>query len=173
MPIHLIGGVADSSTAAQTRGFVRAARECGVIGASLYTTGAPPRSTLVEPERGQAPAGADARLLTRSDLLEVARRGPVEPLEPRLRPEPLEDLAGLGKERLGFIRSPLSSQPLAVLGSVTASQNDSSTSRNAAAAALRPGSTRSSSPRRAASSALKRASWAPMDGGFLPERARP
>ena len=36
VPIHLIGGVADSSTAAQTRGFVRAARECGVIGASLY-----------------------------------------------------------------------------------------------------------------------------------------
>ena len=39
VPIHLIGGVADSSTAAQTRGFVRAARECGVIGASLYDWG--------------------------------------------------------------------------------------------------------------------------------------
>src|SRR5262245_36560353 len=39
VPIHLIGGVADASTAAQARGFVRAARECGVIGASLYDWG--------------------------------------------------------------------------------------------------------------------------------------
>ena len=39
VPIHLIGGVADSSTTAQARGFVRAARECGVIGASLYDFG--------------------------------------------------------------------------------------------------------------------------------------
>jgi hypothetical protein len=36
VPIHVIGGVADSASAAQVRGFVRAARACGVLGASLY-----------------------------------------------------------------------------------------------------------------------------------------
>jgi hypothetical protein len=36
VPIHVIGGIADDSDAAETRGFVRAAREHGVLGASLY-----------------------------------------------------------------------------------------------------------------------------------------
>jgi hypothetical protein len=36
VPIHLIGGIADASTAAQVQGFVRAARECGAFGASMY-----------------------------------------------------------------------------------------------------------------------------------------
>jgi hypothetical protein len=36
VPIHVIGGIADDSSASETRGFVRAAREHGVLGASLY-----------------------------------------------------------------------------------------------------------------------------------------
>ncbi|HEX2025396.1 MAG TPA: hypothetical protein VHH92_03270 [Actinomycetota bacterium] len=36
VPIHVIGGIADASSGAETRGFVRAAREHGVLGASLY-----------------------------------------------------------------------------------------------------------------------------------------
>ena len=36
VPIHVIGGVADSASTAQVRSFVRAARACGVLGASLY-----------------------------------------------------------------------------------------------------------------------------------------
>src|SRR5262249_54824747 len=36
VPIHVIGGIADASTSAQVRGFVQAARTCGVMGASMY-----------------------------------------------------------------------------------------------------------------------------------------
>jgi hypothetical protein len=36
VPIHAIGGVADASTTAQVQGFVRAARQCGTTGASIY-----------------------------------------------------------------------------------------------------------------------------------------
>ena len=36
MPIHVIGGIADASSGSEGRGFVRAVREHGVIGASLY-----------------------------------------------------------------------------------------------------------------------------------------
>jgi hypothetical protein len=36
IPIHVIGGIADSSTAAEDRAVVRAARERGILGASLY-----------------------------------------------------------------------------------------------------------------------------------------
>jgi hypothetical protein len=36
MPVHAIGGLADNVNAGQARAFVRAARACGVIGASLY-----------------------------------------------------------------------------------------------------------------------------------------
>jgi hypothetical protein len=39
VPIHLIGGVADAASTAQVRGFVRAARDCGVAGGSLYDFG--------------------------------------------------------------------------------------------------------------------------------------
>lgn len=39
VPIHLIGGVADAASAAEVRGFVRAARVCGVTGGSLYDFG--------------------------------------------------------------------------------------------------------------------------------------
>lgn len=35
-PVHAIGGLADEVSAGQARAFVRAARACGVIGASLY-----------------------------------------------------------------------------------------------------------------------------------------
>jgi hypothetical protein len=37
VPIHVIGGIANASGAAETRAFVRAVRERGVIGASFYT----------------------------------------------------------------------------------------------------------------------------------------
>jgi len=36
VPIHVIGGIADPATPAELRGFVRAVRESGVIGASVY-----------------------------------------------------------------------------------------------------------------------------------------
>jgi hypothetical protein len=36
-PIHVIGGIANESSDAETRGFVRAVREHGIIGASFYT----------------------------------------------------------------------------------------------------------------------------------------
>jgi hypothetical protein len=36
VPIHIIGGIADASSGPETRGFVRSAREHGVLGASLY-----------------------------------------------------------------------------------------------------------------------------------------
>ena len=36
VPIHMIGGVAENATAGQVRGFVRAARDCRVMGASIY-----------------------------------------------------------------------------------------------------------------------------------------
>lgn len=36
VPIHVIGGIADASAGPETRGFVHAAREHGVLGASLY-----------------------------------------------------------------------------------------------------------------------------------------
>lgn len=36
-PIHVIGGIADGSDDEETRGFVRAVREYGIIGASFYT----------------------------------------------------------------------------------------------------------------------------------------
>lgn len=36
VPIHAIGGISDDSSRAEVRGFVRAAREHGVLGASLY-----------------------------------------------------------------------------------------------------------------------------------------
>ena len=36
IPIHVIGGIADSSNAAEDRAVVRAARERGILGASLY-----------------------------------------------------------------------------------------------------------------------------------------
>ena len=36
-PIHVIGGIANESTNAETRGFVRAVREHGLIGSSFYT----------------------------------------------------------------------------------------------------------------------------------------
>ena len=36
VPIHVIGGISDDSTAAETRGFVHAIREQGVVGASYY-----------------------------------------------------------------------------------------------------------------------------------------
>jgi hypothetical protein len=39
VPIHLIGGVAESASTAEVRGFVRAARTCGVAGGSLYDFG--------------------------------------------------------------------------------------------------------------------------------------
>jgi hypothetical protein len=39
VPIHLIGGIADAASTAQVRGFVRAARACGVVGGSLYDFG--------------------------------------------------------------------------------------------------------------------------------------
>lgn len=37
VPIHVIGGIADAATSAETTGFVEAVRERGVIGASYYT----------------------------------------------------------------------------------------------------------------------------------------
>jgi len=37
VPIHVIGGIANASSGAETRGFVHAVRERGVIGASFYT----------------------------------------------------------------------------------------------------------------------------------------
>jgi hypothetical protein len=37
VPIHVIGGIAGDATAAETRGFVRAVRTSGVVGASFYT----------------------------------------------------------------------------------------------------------------------------------------
>jgi hypothetical protein len=37
VPIHVIGGIANASSGAETRGFVHAVREHGVIGASFYT----------------------------------------------------------------------------------------------------------------------------------------
>lgn len=36
VPIHVIGGIADPATPAELRGFVRAVKETGVIGASVY-----------------------------------------------------------------------------------------------------------------------------------------
>jgi hypothetical protein len=36
MPVHAIGGLADSVSVGQARAFVRAARACGVVGAGLY-----------------------------------------------------------------------------------------------------------------------------------------
>jgi hypothetical protein len=36
VPVHLIGGIADKASASETREFVRAIREHGVLGASLY-----------------------------------------------------------------------------------------------------------------------------------------
>ena len=36
IPIHIIGGIADGLTAAEVRGMIRAARERGILGASLY-----------------------------------------------------------------------------------------------------------------------------------------
>jgi hypothetical protein len=36
VPIHLIGGIADEASAAETRAFVQAVREHGVLGASMY-----------------------------------------------------------------------------------------------------------------------------------------
>ena len=36
-PIHVIGGIANESTNAETRGFVRAVREHGLVGSSFYT----------------------------------------------------------------------------------------------------------------------------------------
>lgn len=42
VPVHTIGGLSDRSSRAQVRAFVRATRDCGVIGASMYdftTTG--------------------------------------------------------------------------------------------------------------------------------------
>jgi hypothetical protein len=37
VPIHVIGGIASGSTNSETRGFVRAVREHGIVGASFYT----------------------------------------------------------------------------------------------------------------------------------------
>jgi len=37
VPIHVIGGIADESTARETRGFVRAVREHGIVGGSFYS----------------------------------------------------------------------------------------------------------------------------------------
>jgi hypothetical protein len=37
VPIHVIGGIANASSGSETRGFVHAVRERGVIGASFYT----------------------------------------------------------------------------------------------------------------------------------------
>jgi hypothetical protein len=37
VPIHVIGGIADESTDQETRGFVQAVREHGIVGASFYT----------------------------------------------------------------------------------------------------------------------------------------
>ncbi|MGH2722758.1 MAG: hypothetical protein ACRDI0_00560 [Actinomycetota bacterium] len=37
VPIHVIGGIGDGSTGPETRGFVRACREHGVIGCSMYS----------------------------------------------------------------------------------------------------------------------------------------
>jgi hypothetical protein len=36
-PVHVIGGIANDSSNAETRGFVRAVREHGIVGASFYT----------------------------------------------------------------------------------------------------------------------------------------
>jgi hypothetical protein len=36
LPVHVIGGIADGAPAQEIRGFVRAANEAGVVGASLY-----------------------------------------------------------------------------------------------------------------------------------------
>jgi len=58
VPIHAIGGVADASSSAQVRGFVRATRECGAIGASMYdfgTTSASQWTTLKPVSRAPAP----------------------------------------------------------------------------------------------------------------------
>jgi hypothetical protein len=58
VPIHAIGGVADASTSAQVRGFVRATRACGVIGASMYdygTTSAAQWMTLKPVSRAPSP----------------------------------------------------------------------------------------------------------------------
>jgi hypothetical protein len=37
VPIHVIGGIANESSGRETRGFVRAVREHGIVGASFYT----------------------------------------------------------------------------------------------------------------------------------------
>jgi hypothetical protein len=44
VPIHAIGGIAEASTAAQVKGFVRALRRCGAIGGSLYDFGTTTRA---------------------------------------------------------------------------------------------------------------------------------
>ena len=62
MPVHAIGGLADEVGPGQARAFVRAARTCGVIGASLYdfTTTRPGawRGLARVPARGAAPQPA-------------------------------------------------------------------------------------------------------------------
>ncbi|HXF57258.1 MAG TPA: hypothetical protein VNO34_06755 [Actinomycetota bacterium] len=72
VPIHLIGGIADSVDRAEARAFVRAARERGVLGASLYdfaTSGsedwAELRAAPVNPRQSPplpVPVGASAAL---------------------------------------------------------------------------------------------------------------
>lgn len=62
MPVHAIGGLADKVSAGQVQAFVRAARACGVIGASLYdfTTTRPRawRRLAHVPARGSKPQAA-------------------------------------------------------------------------------------------------------------------
>ena len=58
VPIHAIGGVADASTSAQVRGFVQAARACGVIGASIYDFGSTSAAEWTALKPVAAPASA-------------------------------------------------------------------------------------------------------------------
>jgi hypothetical protein len=72
-PIHVLGGIADASSAAETRGFVRAVRERGVVGASLYDFP-----------------------LTRSGHWRILRRVPVNPVQRPALPARLGTSAALG-----------------------------------------------------------------------------
>ena len=70
-PIHVIGGIADDASVNDTRGFVRAVRERGVVGASFYTFP-----------------------LTRGKEWRVLRNVPVNPVEKPSLPATLGTFAG-------------------------------------------------------------------------------
>jgi hypothetical protein len=95
IPIHVIGGLADPATAGQMRGFVRAVRAGGVLGASMYD------AAISGPEDWRA-------------LQAVRAEEPAEPAPRRRRfPRPGRDLEargpldGRGSDRVRFRTGPL------------------------------------------------------------------